>query len=223
MTNYWLEFPFVFDPSDSDIDHISVSFSGLNSKLYMYNSNQNLNFNCHPTNHGTVEIKNVGLVYAQPDWADGCTSGFIQTGLALPAETVNVPQIWAENLDEAMLVRGYGFQTYDRESDRNYWQTTDYSKEILNTLVIYNNNLYYTNGYFLIPITESSGNFVQSNQGVANAGKVLTVNSSGVVEPVSMNAVQSNQGVANAGKFLVVNSNGTVEPVSMTAWQGGSY
>lgn len=35
--------------------------------------------------------------------------------------------------------------------------------------------------------------------------------------------IGSNQGAANAGKFLVVNSSGVVEPVSMTAWQGGSY
>ena len=36
-------------------------------------------------------------------------------------------------------------------------------------------------------------------------------------------AVASNQGTENTGKFLVVNSSGIVEPVTMTAWEGGSY
>ena len=35
--------------------------------------------------------------------------------------------------------------------------------------------------------------------------------------------VDTNQGVANAGKFMVVNSQGNIEPVSMTSWQGGDY
>lgn len=226
MTEYWMEFPFEFDASDTDIDHISVSFSGLNSSydsLSMYNPNQNLNFNCHPTNHETVEIKNVGLIYG---WWDGYKGNFRETGFTLPEETVNVPQRWAEELNEAQRVRGYSFEIYNKDEDTNQWYTVEGDNclpVIQNTIVGYNNNLYYTNGYFLIPITESSGNYVQSNQGVANAGKVLAVNLSGVVEPASMNAVESNQGVANAGKFLVVNSSGVVEPVSMTAWQGGSY
>lgn len=35
--------------------------------------------------------------------------------------------------------------------------------------------------------------------------------------------LNANQGSANAGKFMVVNSSGVVEPVAMSAWQGGSY
>ena len=224
MTEYWMEFPFEFDASDTDIDHISVSFSGLDNYLSMYNPNQNLNFNCHPTNHETVEIKNVGLIYGW--WDEYYKGGFRETGFTLPEETVNVPQRWAEELNEAHRVRGYSFEIYRKDGDINQWYTVegnDSLPAIWNAIVGYNNNLYYTNGYFLIPITEGSGDSVQSNQGVTNAGKILAVNSSGVVEPVSMNAVESNQGVANAGKFLVVNSSGTVEPVSMTAWQGGSY
>lgn len=37
------------------------------------------------------------------------------------------------------------------------------------------------------------------------------------------NKLNANQGSGNAGKFMVVNSSGVVEPVSMTAWAGGSY
>lgn len=44
-----------------------------------------------------------------------------------------------------------------------------------------------------------------------------------VLDASDVGAVASNQGSGNAGAFLVVNSSGIVEPVTMTAWQGGSY
>lgn len=37
------------------------------------------------------------------------------------------------------------------------------------------------------------------------------------------NKLNANQGTTNAGKFMVVNSSGIVEPVTMSAWAGGSY
>ena len=52
------------------------------------------------------------------------------------------------------------------------------------------------------------------------SGSVYVISQGNIVAD---SKVDINQGIANAGKFLIVNSQGNVEPVSMQAWQGGSY
>lgn len=216
-TPYWLELTAKF-VSPSGADHIRVSFYGLDEDLYMYNPNQDLTFSLASLSHDTVEIKNVGLAYP-----GGMYGEYSCTGYTLPNETVNVPQIWASDMSNAELIRGYAYAAMGAYEQEIVWKSQESdSDEISEKIVAHDDQYFYTTGYFEIPLG-SSGDFVQSNQGIANSGKVLAVNSSGIVGPVSMNAVESNQGVANAGKFLVVNSSGVVEPVSMTAWQGGSY
>lgn len=195
-TPYWLELTTKFSIS-SDMDHIAVTFTNLDQDLYMYNPNQDLTFNITSLSHNSVEIKNVGLVHI--NGLNEYNGGYDITGYNLPDETVNVPQVWASDLESAELIRGYAYAIKDDGvyDGAIYWISLDPNEgmaiSITDKVIIHDGQLFYTTGYFEIPLGSSG------------------------------DSVQSNQGVANAGKFLVVNSSGIVEPVSMTAWQGGSY
>ena len=61
--------------------------------------------------------------------------------------------------------------------------------------------------------------YVATNQGTANAGKIMAVGSDGKVAATTASYVANNQGSENAGKVLGINSTGAVVPV---AGGGGS-